>query len=149
MTALANDQGYEDVFSAQLNNLLEPDDLVIAISSSGNSPNIIKALKLANARSAKTWTWVGFDGGEAQEVSKRHIYIPSKKRSVRIYGRRIFSDNSHAFSVFSRTGSRFPRYCIGIDAFRRKKRILNQPSYRVDLFGRGNRPSAVLAYLCL
>ena len=79
MTALANDQGYEDVFSAQLNNLLEPDDLVIAISSSGNSPNIIKALDLANRRSAKTWAWVGFDGGEAQKIAQRHIYIPSKK----------------------------------------------------------------------
>lgn len=79
MTALANDEGYENVFSSQLNNHLEPGDLVIAISSSGNSKNIIKALEVANERGAKTWSWVGFDGGEAQKVSKRHLYIPSKK----------------------------------------------------------------------
>lgn len=79
MTALSNDEGYKNVFSGQLNNLLEPGDIVIAISSSGNSPNIIEALKLANQRAAKTWAWVGFDRGESQQLAQRHIYIPSKK----------------------------------------------------------------------
>lgn len=78
ITALANDEGYENVFSGQLNNLVEPGDVVIAISSSGNSSNIIKALKLAHEGGAKTWTWVGFDGGEAKKLAQRHIYIPSK-----------------------------------------------------------------------
>ena len=78
ITALSNDEGYENVFSGQLNSLLKPDDIAIAISSSGNSPNIVKALKLANERGAKTLAIVGFNGGEAQRIAKRNIYIPTK-----------------------------------------------------------------------
>jgi D-sedoheptulose 7-phosphate isomerase len=79
LTALANDEGYQNVFSAQLNNHVESGDLVIAISSSGNSPNVIKAIEVAKERGAKTWSWVGFDGGELMRKSDCQIYIPSKK----------------------------------------------------------------------
>ena len=62
-SATANDFGYEKVFVSQLKNLLQPEDLVIAISSSGNSPNVVKAIEFANQKGAETWGIVGFDSG--------------------------------------------------------------------------------------
>jgi D-sedoheptulose 7-phosphate isomerase len=68
ITALANDCGYERIFSEQLNNLLQRDDLVIAVSASGNSPNVIDALSLARERGARTAALLGFGGGRAKEM---------------------------------------------------------------------------------
>ena len=78
ITACANDLGYDQIFMNQLKNILEPGDLVIAISSSGNSPNVIKAVEYANARGAMTWGMVGFEGGGLQKAAKRCIYIPTE-----------------------------------------------------------------------
>ncbi len=79
MTALANDCGYDQVFAAQLENLVVPGDLVIGISSSGNSPNIVNAFDVANKNGARTWAWVGFEGGKAMEKANRSVYMLSKK----------------------------------------------------------------------
>ena len=68
ITALANDCGYDRIFSDQLNNVLQRDDLVIAISASGNSPNILRALALARERRARTAALLGFDGGRARAM---------------------------------------------------------------------------------
>jgi D-sedoheptulose 7-phosphate isomerase len=68
ITALANDCGYERIFSEQLNNLLQKDDLVIAISASGNSPNIVDAIALARKRGARTAALLGFDGGVVRDM---------------------------------------------------------------------------------
>jgi D-sedoheptulose 7-phosphate isomerase len=68
ITALANDCGYERVFSEQLNCLLQKDDLVIAISASGNSPNIVDAIALARKRGARTAALLGFDGGVVKDM---------------------------------------------------------------------------------
>lgn len=68
LSALANDFGYEDVFKEQLINLLRPSDVVIAISCSGNSPNVIKAIEYAKYRKAKVIGFFGFDGGKAKEI---------------------------------------------------------------------------------
>lgn len=62
-SALANDIGYEHVFSQQLSNLLEPGDVVIGISGSGNSKNVINALMFSKEVGATTIGFVGFDGG--------------------------------------------------------------------------------------
>jgi D-sedoheptulose 7-phosphate isomerase len=62
-TAIANDLSYEDVFSAQLDGLLRPKDVLIAISASGNSPNIVKAVRHARLVGASVIGWTGFDGG--------------------------------------------------------------------------------------
>ena len=78
ITATANDFGYDAVFTQQLKNLLQPEDLVIAITSSGNSANIIQALEYANQKGARTYSIVGFTGGQAVEVAQRSIYIPTK-----------------------------------------------------------------------
>lgn len=75
LTALANDEGYEHVFSGQLGNFIQKDDVVIGISASGNSKNVIKALELANEKGAISVAMVGFDGGRMKEVAKEYIHI--------------------------------------------------------------------------
>ncbi len=63
MTAFANDLSYEDIFLQQLRNLVETGDVVIALSGSGNSPNIVKAIKYAKTCGAKTIGVLGFKTG--------------------------------------------------------------------------------------
>jgi D-sedoheptulose 7-phosphate isomerase len=62
-SALANDEGYESVFTGQLDNFAEPGDLLVVISASGNSPNLVRAIELARERSVATVGLLGFDGG--------------------------------------------------------------------------------------
>lgn len=63
MTALSNDLAYEEVFTGQLDRLLRENDVLIAISVSGESPNILRAVEFARERNAITIALVGFDGG--------------------------------------------------------------------------------------
>lgn len=63
ITALANDLSYDDIFSQQLQNLVRPNDVVIAISGSGNSPNVVKAVEYAEKCGAKTIGFLGFTTG--------------------------------------------------------------------------------------
>ena len=63
MTAFANDLSFDDIFVQQLRNLVETDDLVIALSGSGNSPNVVKAIKYAKECGAKTIGLLGFKTG--------------------------------------------------------------------------------------
>jgi len=70
ITCLGNDTGYENVFVGQLKNLLEPGDVLVAISASGNSPNIIKAIDYANTQGALTIGFSGFDGGKLKTLSQ-------------------------------------------------------------------------------
>lgn len=74
LTALSNDFGYDHVFLEQLKNLLNPNDIVIVISASGNSPNIVKALEYANEKGAYTISLVGFKGGLARKLGKLCIH---------------------------------------------------------------------------
>jgi D-sedoheptulose 7-phosphate isomerase len=64
LTALANDEGYDRVFAGQLENFARPGDVLIVISSSGNSMNLIRAVELAKSRGVSTIGFLGFDGGE-------------------------------------------------------------------------------------
>lgn len=75
ITALANDLGYESVFVEQMRNLLRPGDVVIVVTGSGNSPNIIEALKYARSCSATTIAFLGFDGGKAKALVDAYIHI--------------------------------------------------------------------------
>ena len=79
ITAAGNDLGYETVFSEQLKTLLAPDDLVLAISASGNSPNIIEAVEYANHIGAMTIGLTGFDGGRLRHIAAEHIHISTPK----------------------------------------------------------------------
>ena len=69
ITAIANDIGYEDIFSYQLKMKIGSFDTLVVISASGNSPNIIKALNTAKDFGAKSIAFVGFDGGKAKEIA--------------------------------------------------------------------------------
>ncbi len=79
ITAWANDVSYEDIFSGQLQNFLQKGDLVIAITASGNSPNILKAVKYAKEHGAKTVAWTGFGGGRIKFMVDIAIIVPSNE----------------------------------------------------------------------
>ena len=76
-SAYANDEGYENVFSQQLENLIQNGDVVIGISASGNSPNVLSAMSVAKKYNAETIGFTGFDGGKLGNMVKYHIHIPN------------------------------------------------------------------------
>ena len=77
LTAIANDFGYENIFSRQLEALLNKNDLVIGISTSGNSKNVINALDYANKLGVKTIGLSGGDGGIMNEICSHNLVVPS------------------------------------------------------------------------
>lgn len=77
ISAAANDINYDSVFSDQLRAHAKEGDLLIAISASGNSPNIIKAIQQAKDMDVTTLSIVGFDGGKAKESSDFTVHIPT------------------------------------------------------------------------
>jgi len=76
-SAYANDEGYESAFAQQLANLVHFGDIVIGISTSGNSPNVLHAIKLANEVGATTVGLTGFDGGRLGGMVSIHVHVPS------------------------------------------------------------------------
>jgi len=76
-SAYANDFGYDCVFAEQLANLLQLGDVVIAISGSGNSPNVLRALELARQRQAITIGFTGFSGGKMKDLVDLCVVVPS------------------------------------------------------------------------
>jgi len=77
ITAFANDQSYDQIFSGQLKSMLEPGDLVIGVSGSGNSPNVLKAVEYANANGGITLAVVGYDGGKLKPMAHHAVWVPS------------------------------------------------------------------------
>ena len=82
LTALANDRGYENVFCEQLVNLIMPGDLLFAVSASGNSPNVLRAIDYAAGCHAQTVGLLGFDGGEAIKRVDRAVLVRSEDFGV-------------------------------------------------------------------
>ena len=76
MTAYSNDVSYECVFCEQLKNFAQPGDLVMAISGSGNSPNVLRAVDYANSLGCKTIGLTGRDGGKLGPMAKLNIQVP-------------------------------------------------------------------------
>jgi D-sedoheptulose 7-phosphate isomerase len=76
LMAYANDVSYEEVFVEQLKNFLQPGDLVIAFSGSGNSRNVLKAIDYANQSGAHTVGLCGFDGGKLSTLAQTSILAP-------------------------------------------------------------------------
>jgi D-sedoheptulose 7-phosphate isomerase len=74
-SAFANDEGYDNVFAGPLAAQLMPDDVVIGISTSGNSVNVLKAIELANQMGAFTIGFTGFDGGKLGTVAGLHVHV--------------------------------------------------------------------------
>jgi len=78
LTALANDEGYERVFAGQLENFARPGDLLVVISASGNSQNLVKAVELARERGVATVGLLGFDGGVLKEIVDECVWVPTE-----------------------------------------------------------------------
>ena len=79
LTAWANDVGFDMVFAGPLKNYLREGDAVIAISSSGNSPNVVKAVELAKQYKVPVIGITGFDGGKLNELADAKIYVQTDK----------------------------------------------------------------------
>lgn len=77
MTAWANDTGYENIFAQQLAGLVQAGDVVIGISGSGNSANVLNAIRLARVRGAVTVGLAGFDGGRLKGLVDVCLHVPS------------------------------------------------------------------------
>ena len=87
LTAWANDDSYGEVFSRQLVNFLQPQDVVVGISGSGNSPNVVKAMEVAKEGGAVTIGLLGFDGGKVKDMVDHYIHFQESH-----YGR---SEDAH------------------------------------------------------
>lgn len=75
MMAIANDISYDDIFVVPLRNKLKKGDVVIGISGSGNSENVVRALSYANAKDAETIAICGYNGGKIKELAKHNIHV--------------------------------------------------------------------------
>jgi D-sedoheptulose 7-phosphate isomerase len=77
ITALANDVGYEAVFEQQLRTFARPHDLLVAISCSGNSPNVVRAIEWANRNELRTFAVTGLTGGVLNKIAQGVLHVPS------------------------------------------------------------------------
>jgi D-sedoheptulose 7-phosphate isomerase len=82
LTAIANDLSYDLVFSNQLIYLAKRNDLLIVVTASGNSPNILEALKTANHLGLETISITGFDGGQAKKISNLNLNVESDHMQI-------------------------------------------------------------------
>lgn len=82
LMAYANDVSYDDVFVEPLKNFMQPGDLVIGISGSGNSTNVVKAIEWANNNGGKTFSLVGYSGGKLKQVSQQSIHVNIENMQV-------------------------------------------------------------------
>jgi len=76
ITCLANDEGYDSIYSQQLEVKADPGDILVVLSGSGNSPNVIKALEVGNRIGMVTYAILGFSGGKCKELAKYPIHFP-------------------------------------------------------------------------
>ena len=82
MMAIANDIGYDDIFVVPLKNKMKPGDILIGISGSGNSENVIRAFKYANEIGAETIAFTGYSGGKLKEMAKYNIHVAVENMQI-------------------------------------------------------------------
>lgn len=82
MTAIANDIAYDQIFEIQMKDVITKDDLVLAISGSGNSKNIINGVTYAKSIGAKVIGMTGFHGGKLGELADYHLHVPAEDMQV-------------------------------------------------------------------
>jgi len=82
LLAYANDVSFQDLFVEQLKNILNPQDLVIAISGSGNSENVLRAVSYANGVGAQTLGLCGYSGGKLKSLASKSIWIPKDDMQI-------------------------------------------------------------------
>jgi D-sedoheptulose 7-phosphate isomerase len=90
ITCAANDFGYEQIFSRQVEALGNPGDVFIALSTSGNSPNIIRALEAAKAQKLVTVAFLGKDGGKAKGIADIELIVPAQSSALIQAGHQLF-----------------------------------------------------------
>jgi D-sedoheptulose 7-phosphate isomerase len=82
LTCLANDEGYDSIFIQQLAVLANPGDVAIALSGSGNSPNILRALEYCRENKIKSFAILGFSGGKAKSLADHAIHAPVEDMQI-------------------------------------------------------------------
>jgi phosphoheptose isomerase len=82
LTAAANDTGFEQVFARQIEAHGRPGDVVLGITTSGASPNVVRALEVANARGLVTIALTGRDGGPAGTIARLHVNVPEDRTAL-------------------------------------------------------------------
>ncbi|MGD0602593.1 MAG: SIS domain-containing protein [Streptosporangiaceae bacterium] len=82
LTAIANDIGYENVFLYQLQSQSKPGDVLVAVSSSGRSPNIVRALSWARDQGLRTIAVTGFEGGAARTAAEVSVHVDSTNYGI-------------------------------------------------------------------
>ncbi len=102
-TAWANDYSFEEIFKIQLQNLAKPGDLVIGITISGNSPNVLRALEYSNGVSATTYALTAFQNGKVKDIAKHSLLVKTDKMEVAEAVHWVISDliKYHLLSNFS------------------------------------------------
>ena len=80
--AWGNDEGFDRVFVEQLKNLASEGDLLIAISGSGNSPNVLRAVEWANKHDLKTFGCTGFSGGKLRSLAQQSFHVPLEDMGI-------------------------------------------------------------------
>lgn len=81
LTALGNDEGYDRIFAGQLENFVSSRDVLVVLSASGNSPNLVQAVHTARAAGATTLGLLGFDGGILKTLLDDYVWLPTPKNS--------------------------------------------------------------------
>jgi D-sedoheptulose 7-phosphate isomerase len=84
LSALANDEGYDRVFAGQLENFATPGDVLVCISASGNSPNLIRAVEVAKQRGMTTVGLLGFDGGALRSLVDVMLCVRTEKGAYEV-----------------------------------------------------------------
>lgn len=82
LTAIGNDIGYDEVFSRQLTYYVRSGDALLLVSSSGNSPNVVRACELANDLGITTLAFVGFQGGKLKDIAAHTVWIPVENYGI-------------------------------------------------------------------
>ena len=107
--AWGNDEGFDRVFVEQLKNLGNPGDLLVAISGSGNSPNILRAVEWANRHDLRTFGCTGFSGGKLRTLAHQNLHVPLDDmgivESIHLTAFHWVVDNLHARIGLGRTGA--------------------------------------------
>jgi D-sedoheptulose 7-phosphate isomerase/D-glycero-D-manno-heptose 1,7-bisphosphate phosphatase len=113
VTAIANDISYDDVFAYQLRTQARAGDVLLAISSSGRSPNIVRVLRAARKCGVSTIALTGFDGGDAMRAADVHIHVDAKNYGV---VEDLHQAVMHALAQYIRQ-TRMTDFAIGSKAF--------------------------------
>ena len=90
ITAISNDISFDKIFSYQLENLIQKNDLLLSVSSSGNSKNILEAIRMCNKKGGTSISFLGFGGGKAKRISNHSLIF-----DVKNYG--LSEDSAHIF----------------------------------------------------